>query len=955
MALLEDQLTEEVTLLSTKLVEAVQKQLEMADTMHNLQRELDQLRLATAPLRKLDENYRKLLPKYNRALDDVRVTREAKAVAEKENAKLKAEVEDLTASLFNEANEMVLNALREAYNFKVKNRKLIEELEEKDTIILSLQENLKEVKLMLYKLEDEKKRTSLTRANSLQRMGLVRLVRSVLGEFVLPEQLALDEEFSDDHSALSELLFLPLVRAVRVDLNNYNHEFKGFVYTIIRPDFTYELSNLKTLRFFKKIWNEELETAISLVPQQTLIIKNWTRTKNFWSTVCDGRAKIEPVKGINENFKLSYRGNTPTADLAPVAIKDACLFCGERRDDMLEHARLYYFKLLGESDDDVVTSYPICNYCTYKLRNICDFFAKLRFIRSNLKLAPNAAFDEFAFVNAAANFNFNRNKLGDTLDQLTSNSNSKVLVNLNLKRIHLDPHEEAKLLKMYLVLLYVRNKIFWLKVGVWDIPEELTESNIEGIPLEEFERFAQFPQDWVPADGNEPSSNRLSQLFRRPLELNRSLPAIATEAPADHITPNATGSIPTASEESLTMKKTPQLAGVEEEPDAGFITAKLLGDFKEKKTQRKQPTEAAVEPVAPVTEHRLLDPAADVNADKKTKKLKKKLPEKEEPPLQTKQPAKEETPVQAKQSTTTADKTTRPKSPEIRVQPPQAVDAVVSPKTVVEPKHVSPIKPPTKQPEAKPEAKTEAKPQAKPEVKPEAKPEVKPETKKTPSKPEAKTNATPDAKPAAKQAAKPTPKPVAAPQPEPVQPSKLEHDDNDEFHSLDEDEGPVPPLNAKSTKEAEVATIGLLDIDQFEMMPPKKKTNNQPPQKQLLKAETDASELEQKLLKRREMALRIVLESASPPAATAPKTVKVNLGTKLKVSDLIKKVELTELGPLRRQQRQRNKHVKDESESEASPAPSDQSEDLKRSTTKKFTKKMNDDLDETLEMLKDSI
>lgn len=945
MALLEDQLTEEVTLLSTKLVEAVQKQLEMADTMHNLQRELEQLRLATAPLRKLDENYRKLLPKYNRALDDVRITREARAVAEKENAKLKAEVEDLTASLFNEANEMVLNALREAYNFKVKNRKLIEELEEKDVIISSLQENLKEVKLMLYKMEDEKKRSSLTRANSLQRMGLVRLVRlirSVLGEFVLPEQLALDEEFSDDHSALSELLFLPLVRAVRVDLNNYNHDFKAFVYTIIRPEFTYELSNLKTLRFFKKIWNEELETAITLVPQQTLIIKNWTRSKNFWNTVCDGRAKIEPVKGINENFKLSYRGNTPTADLAPVAIKEPCLFCGERRDDMLEHARLYYFKLLGENDDDVVHAlYPICNYCTYKLRNICEFFAKLRYIRSNLKLTPNNAFDEFALINTT-NFNFKRNQLGDLLDtQITTNSSSKVLMNLYTKRIPLDPQEEAKLLKMYLVLLYVRNKIFWLKIGVWDIPEELTESNIDAIPLEEFERLAQFPQDWAPADANDTASARLSQLYRRHLETPRGQP-VDPLAPVDPIASDVTGVNSTVSEESLpTSKKTPQLAGVEEEPDATFITAKLLGDFKDKKNKNKKLKELAesvdpidpVEPVAPlasavpVAEPKLLDPGAAVAAEpklfdpgaqttdkkKKNKKLKNKLPEKEEPPLNIKKqlkPASDSTlaPVVEPQAELAALKletpkssSTRPKSPEIKVEPPQAVDEVVSPKK---------------------DADTKAKPTS-------------------PTKPPVEAEA---------KLAEP------APQLLPLKPPKVDHDvkgSDDEFHSLDE-EDPIPPLSSLLANEP--SAMELPDMEQFEMMPPKKKTS-QPlsakstPQKPA--AEPEVSELEQKLLKRREMALRIVLESGLP-TPVAPKTVKVNLGTKLKVSDLIKKVELTETGSLRRTARQRNKHVKDESELELSPAP-DQPEDLKRNTTKKFTKKMNEDLDETLEMLKDSI
>ena len=70
-------------------------------------------------------------------------------------------------------------------------------------------------------------------------------------------------------------------------------------------------------------------------------------------------------------------------------------FCGEARNDSLEHCRLYHLKLFesntannsgnnltnqdqqGNNDNThVIASYPLCNYCLIKLRNLCDFFAK---------------------------------------------------------------------------------------------------------------------------------------------------------------------------------------------------------------------------------------------------------------------------------------------------------------------------------------------------------------------------------------------------------------------------------------------------------------------------------------------------------------------------------------------------------------------------------------------------
>ena len=114
----------------------------------------------------------------------------------------------------------------------------------------------------------------------------------------------------------------------------------------------------------------------------------------------EGKAVIEPISGVNETFKLAYKGDKLSKDV-PVAIKDPCSFCGQSKDDILEHSRLYSLKLLNPDSSsvtaetqEVIVSYPLCNYCLIKLRTICDFFAKIRLISKNVyKLKQSNQFE----------------------------------------------------------------------------------------------------------------------------------------------------------------------------------------------------------------------------------------------------------------------------------------------------------------------------------------------------------------------------------------------------------------------------------------------------------------------------------------------------------------------------------------------------------------------------------
>lgn len=469
-------LAAEVTHLSTKLMTEVAKLLRLEETILQLRKENHTLRSQNGGAVEQDASHRRVLE----LTDKVAALGIEKDVAEAKNKQLEAEVEDLTASLFNEANEMVLNASRETYNFKLKNRKLIEEIAEKDAIIDNLQDQLKDLKAMFMRMEDQQR----SRANTPRTES----------EAVFPDA-------DTNNELLVLVLYGPKARAVRFDLPAYQQDFKSFVYQLIKPDFVFDLASLKNLRYFRRIWLEEIEPCVEHIPVVSgKFINRWSKGKTFWNILVEGRAIIEPVSGINETFKLTYKGaktgdvwdtrlgrstDTQTPTDLPVAVLDPCAFCGENKDDMLEHARLYYLKLYGPAEagasdttrdiggelHDVMGTYPLCNFCVVKLRAICDLFARLRMIHANIyKLQQNSTYDDLAFV---LNFQFKRN------EPLVPEFHAP---------------DEPAVVKLYMMLLVIRAKILWSKIGIWD-----TDDDVDAVLLDEIDMgvFHQIVRDNV--------------------------------------------------------------------------------------------------------------------------------------------------------------------------------------------------------------------------------------------------------------------------------------------------------------------------------------------------------------------------------------------------------------------------------------------------------------------------
>lgn len=415
---LSDRLTEEITSLSTKLVTAVSKQLELEEKLLYYHRENHQLKTKVNELTEIDNKYTDIEQKYKDLSTNFTKVSKERDEFDNQNKKLQTEVEELTASLFDEANKMVDNASRETYNFKIKNRKLYEEIDEKNLIIENLQNELGELKKMF---EDEEKknktkRGSLNHTNSSKDFTNNALVANK----------GVQEEEEEVENFFDSSIFSPKLKAIRFDLANYQ-EFKEFAGQLIKPTYTFDLNSLKLSKWFKKVWIEEIENSFTI--PSTNLFNRWQKGKFFWNAVIDGKIKIEPIKNINDNI---------STDMKTQGFDSPCDFCQESRSDKLEHLRLHSLKLTHLELNEPV-DYPLCNYCLIKIRNVCDFFAKLRLVNKNFY------------------------KL-DSPDNTT----------------------EYKLIKIYINLCLIRCKNFWGKIGYYDNVNEISQINIDEIDTNDF-------------------------------------------------------------------------------------------------------------------------------------------------------------------------------------------------------------------------------------------------------------------------------------------------------------------------------------------------------------------------------------------------------------------------------------------------------------------------------------
>lgn len=422
----------QVTSLSTQLIELVEKQSKLEEQLFHQKRENEQLKKQNQELVALQANYKSLksehdeLSKSNHTLEQkLQNETKEKDLAKENVSKLQSEVEDLSESLFEEANKMVSKARQEAYSFEKRNEGLVSQLKEKDMLLENLQTQLRELKNVIQEKDDQSIQDSARNSIDEPRSG----------------------NKSEDSPATfrPQIIYSPTINSIRFDLKLFN-DFNRFI-----SDLKYiEVIRDTNTKFIKRLVADDVEPALRIDLANGI---GWLSKRSLMGAFIDGRVIIEPVSGINETYRINFKNNkTQESDIKsnlysypahspPVAIDQPCAICGEDRNDILEHSRLYILKVhalkskeesLSASSGSTPSSpiiahqYPLCSYCLFRVRSACDLFAFLRSLKTDVW-------------------------------KLDSNTSIR---------------------KAWLELSRLRSKLFWSKVGIWDLESNIHQTKI---------------------------------------------------------------------------------------------------------------------------------------------------------------------------------------------------------------------------------------------------------------------------------------------------------------------------------------------------------------------------------------------------------------------------------------------------------------------------------------------
>ncbi|KAL7815901.1 hypothetical protein V8C44DRAFT_303575 [Trichoderma aethiopicum] len=447
-------LSDEVATLSTKLINAINHQTALDDTLsatrHELETSHERIRDLEAQLaaqremmagdvwirRSTLENERKVWlaekKAMQRKLDEETTSR---IETEKEKRKIEQELENLTTALFEEANKMVIAAKEDAqFQHDVltkKNDQLKAQLADSESLLKSQQEQLSELKQVLETMVMERDdQTNNSNNNNTTAPSSPGLESKDDSHLVLekPTPSPSKHNAESQSTPAPPTSFTHLIQPVlRTDIAEYDdfialarlsHQrsgsrvsagsIGGFIglggstssahlsnastsslsafsnlnqssnsSTPQSPNASANVNatsaastpspipQLKETRFFKRVLTEDVEPTLRLDAAPGL---SWLARRTVLSAVADGSLVVEPIPAPP---------STPSFLPVPKPQFYPCALCGESRKDP-EYLRNYRFRT---SEADSAQRYPLCGYCTVRVRSTCQFLGFLRMVK----------------------------------------------------------------------------------------------------------------------------------------------------------------------------------------------------------------------------------------------------------------------------------------------------------------------------------------------------------------------------------------------------------------------------------------------------------------------------------------------------------------------------------------------------------------------------------------------
>lgn len=388
---------EQVSSLSTQLMESMDRQSQLEDKLRQANKLVQSQAVSVATLETVQNEHSSLKEKMTEKdatiqglQDELKSETKLRTDAESEVEKLSQEVEDLTASLFAEANNMVADARKEKHTTEILNTKLIEQLRDKDNMLETLTIQLKNLKKVLQDTEKESVSNQSSRYSTVLNDSEIVSGRSLNRVNTSGSSIARDTD--------NVIMYSPYVTTIRYDLTLFN-EFLKFI--AVLPYCKSVRESASESKLLRRLINDEIQPVLRIDNAPGI---GWLAKKSLMQQMVDGLVVLEPLSGVNETYQIGYRGangSTPQsikldtsnneshmfnypANSPPVAVHGPCALCGENRDDIIEHARMHVLKIQSKGDDGkltVTSTYSLCFSCVNKVRQTGQIFAFLRSLK----------------------------------------------------------------------------------------------------------------------------------------------------------------------------------------------------------------------------------------------------------------------------------------------------------------------------------------------------------------------------------------------------------------------------------------------------------------------------------------------------------------------------------------------------------------------------------------------
>lgn len=429
-------LSNEVAMLSTKLINAINYQTNLDDslqaTRHELEQSRQELKKARAEKQSLDDAIAQgvLIKKSEvditiaRLRADLAMEKASRDNAEKAKRQTENELENLTSSLFEEANKMVAQARKDTEAVERRNSQLKSQIKDTEDLVASQQEQLQDLKLTMEKLE----RTDTTPRDSSVPTTPIKTSTAVFDAVQPSPNTSGPLDVPPNHPLYFSQILLPILRTdtsayadfaeliassqktphSRTASGNMASASQTNLATISTSAAAASSPNLpgafafasnsansspqsssfgsnsltptlKESKFYKRVLVEDLEPTLRLDLAPGL---SFLSRRTVQSSLLNGTLVVEPF--------------APTSSWKFYSPVFACALCGESRKDEV-HTRKHRFRT-SESED--AQRYPLCDYCLGRVRAAGDFVGFLRMVRDGHWRCSNEGDEKMAWEEA---------------------------------------------------------------------------------------------------------------------------------------------------------------------------------------------------------------------------------------------------------------------------------------------------------------------------------------------------------------------------------------------------------------------------------------------------------------------------------------------------------------------------------------------------------------------------